>query len=600
MISEVEHQSSFYIERLSCQYLVPGDQPVLEALKVKLDSAIQDRLTRELATLLSRALTVADEGMWFIRRIEVNLDLNVAWESERLARLWALSIVRSLASILQADGNGSSALYFPSRSAYLAHFLLDLIQGTAWGSWYYAPFEGLRMLPLSAAVRTAICEDPLVGVKAMISLERSAMRQVLQNLNLNDARRVLALLSDSNSSAMSGTEPREALSRYLESMREAAKRSGVAESIANEDSAYTQMAMPQADQSLDWRIAAPVASHAPASLHVATPQAVFQRGSRTTLFGGAFLLLPMMASLNLEQVVGSWPSVAESSGLVALRFLLLLKCLGQANGLRALNDDLFRDLLTISPDLDARSLQRWQARLSTAQLDDLLFALKNSHFAPNSIEREEWILVQLPRLGGPVALLLDSHAGIWRFADRFSFRSRPILEQRLRIWLRVAHPDAVLRCDPALAELATEAWKGRQILALEPHARAVPRISKQKPAPESDAPIRREQLAMDLDYLTLPRELRGPAQVDLTLSVAAQNLLFAFSRRLPGFARSSLPYLYTNFLDFPASLEEESARRLVRMGRPPLALILNITGMNRDKYHLDWLDERPIALFPED
>ena len=104
----------------------------------------------------------------------------------------------------------------------------------------------------------------------------------------------------------------------------------------------------------------------------------------------------------------------------------------------------------------------------------------------------------------------------------------------------------------------------------------------------------------DLSYLTLPDSLRLSPELDCVLSVAAQNLLRSFSWRLPGFASSSLPYLSTNFLDFSGSLEEEPRRRLVRLGRPPLHLILNLTGKSRQTYRLSWLDERPFSLFPED
>jgi hypothetical protein len=69
---------------------------------------------------------------------------------------------------------------------------------------------------------------------------------------------------------------------------------------------------------------------------------------------------------------------------------------------------------------------------------------------------------------------------------------------------------------------------------------------------------------------------------------------------LPGFAGSNLPYLSCNFLEFAASIEEDDSRRVVRIGRPPLHLILNMTGMTRQNYRLSWLDERPFALFQQE
>ncbi len=104
-------------------------------------------------------------------------------------------------------------------------------------------------------------------------------------------------------------------------------------------------------------------------------------------------------------------------------------------------------------------------------------------------------------------------------------------------------------------------------------------------------------LAGDLAYV-LPRRSRVP--LDWAVAMAAQHALRLFSRRLPGFSRSSLDYLARNFLDVAATLtESEDGRRLVRLGRPPLGLVLALTGAHRGSYRLSWLDEREFALFPD-
>jgi hypothetical protein len=73
-------------------------------------------------------------------------------------------------------------------------------------------------------------------------------------------------------------------------------------------------------------------------------------------------------------------------------------------------------------------------------------------------------------------------------------------------------------------------------------------------------------------------------------------LLRAFARRLPGVARAHLPYLWSNFLNCSASMEDQPDRRIVRVSRPPLGLLLSIAGVDRDRYRLAWLDERPFVL----
>jgi hypothetical protein len=100
--------------------------------------------------------------------------------------------------------------------------------------------------------------------------------------------------------------------------------------------------------------------------------------------------------------------------------------------------------------------------------------------------------------------------------------------------------------------------------------------------------------------LTLRASFKIARRLDLALRIVAQQLLRTVAWRLPGFARSNLPYLSRNFLDFSASMEEDPARRVVRLGRPPLHLVLNMTGMTRQSYRLSWLDERPFALFQDE
>ena len=111
--------------------------------------------------------------------------------------------------------------------------------------------------------------------------------------------------------------------------------------------------------------------------------------------------------------------------------------------------------------------------------------------------------------------------------------------------------------------------------------------------------VRRSRMGADLLYLSPPRALGLSAHVRHALSVVAQGLLRDFARRLPGFAQSGLEYLDANFLDCEAVYEEEASRRVVKLGRPPLAVVLSLTGAARGVHRLGWLDERPLAFFQE-
>jgi len=107
-----------------------------------------------------------------------------------------------------------------------------------------------------------------------------------------------------------------------------------------------------------------------------------------------------------------------------------------------------------------------------------------------------------------------------------------------------------------------------------------------------------QQILDDLDFLKLPSSLRGPRRSELTFTLASRALLRNFSWRLPGFSQSGLYYLHRNFLDVPASVQTHAAQRTVRLGQPPLHVVLSLSGMTRQRYCLSWA-EGTFALFPE-
>ena len=148
----------------------------------------------------------------------------------------------------------------------------------------------------------------------------------------------------------------------------------------------------------------------------------------------------------------------------------------------------------------------------------------------------------------------------------------------------------VLYSDPSLIDLLQADFIGLDVVNLSDHT--IDGTGAQK-----SGKARLERLPDELEFLTSPRSFRLARPLDLTLSIVAQHLLRQVAYRLPGFAGSNLRYLSRNFFDFAATIEEEPARRVVRLGHSPLHPVLNMTGMNRQSYRLSWLNERPFALF---
>jgi hypothetical protein len=81
-----------------------------------------------------------------------------------------------------------------------------------------------------------------------------------------------------------------------------------------------------------------------------------------------------------------------------------------------------------------------------------------------------------------------------------------------------------------------------------------------------------------------------------TLMLAAQALGRELAWRLPGFSRSTLPYLWENVLSFSAEVETEPERFVVHVGDPPLHLVLSLAGLNRLRFRLDTTGDREWVL----
>jgi hypothetical protein len=243
-------------------------------------------------------------------------------------------------------------------------------------------------------------------------------------------------------------------------------------------------------------------------------------------------------------------------------------------------------------------VENWQGQINRKHLQRFKQTLAQWHRQFNFTNRDCRILTGISWKKRRLAMLIDGHQGTWLFARAYR-PSRP--GALLRELHRIISPE-----DEQGSTLFAEA-DFLKALQVEFPSLTIREFSEEVIArlPEENRPVAeqmagRNRLEADLSFLTLPASFNITPALDLALSVAAQGLLRVFARKLPGFASSSLPYLYHNFLDFSASLEEEPERRVIRLSPPPLQLVLNMTGMTRSSYRLSWLDEKPFALFQEE
>jgi hypothetical protein len=491
--------SRLQIRRVQAQYLVPSGHSAPSHLKDRLDNEFKRNLSHVLSNAFSSWFSETDSSLWFVKQLEIDLAVNASSRGEHVAKTFSRQLGRALNDTLQDCSDPGNVVRFVNHADYLAHFLADLAAGVAWGRWYYESFWGLRLVPASAALRTAVCNEPDTGKAALLLLRKNELHDVLRTLNQQDARLMLEIFTSGAGSddSLESSEIAASVAQFAD-LNSLIEFDGWARALY----LYLGVAREHEESKADLPAvlrASPVRIREVAEklpLLQTTQNELLEITHRSTPFGGAFLLLPIIDELPLAEALATWPHADEAAAISLVRFLVLIKCGGHEVAKRTFSDPVIRDLMMIPPGVWVEVLNDWQSRVSETDVQNFLRVLQTWQCSNSSVER----LAMLPQ---------------------------------------------------------------------------------------------------DLAHLALPNWLEFSPNVDLALSEAAQNVLRNFAWRLPGFAESNLPYLRTNFLDFPASIEEEITRRVVRLGSPPLRLVLSLTGMVRQTYRLSWMDDRPFVLFEE-
>ena len=634
------------VDRVQVRYLVPADHPDAEAVRRRLDETARRELPGAVAAIVAPWFAAADERLWFVRRLDVDVAIDAGSSREDVGRSWGAAVARALVTTLRPEAGDDNVVVFRDRADYLARFLVDLAAGWAWNRWYYDGFAGLKALPVSAAIRTATGDDPAIGRAALSRLAPAGLVTVLRALTARDAARTLDRLGDgadgralprafeaalglwSTATTDPGDEERTALGLFVAvcrddpglagpALRDAvralarldrllAARSPAAvdhllATLAAGDATAWGAAIADGGEPLLPILRCPAATIDAIRAAVQASPSIWSGASaplgepRQGAFGGLFLLLPSLDELRLDDAVQDWPDAGATTAAAAVRLLVLARCAGPARGRRVFADPVARDLVGVPPALDETDLARWSTAIAPPDIDRFLARLATRARDEMLLSGKRLALWLVPRRGAPVAVLIDLDSGVWLLARGY----RPDGIDRMLARLPAFATELLAEADLVIADESLVGALRARGSAARGEVWAPQDIPSQAEPALAEAVARLDQIPADLAFLARAGPQLAAPPLELALAVAAHGVLRAFSRRLPGFARSGLPYLHRNFLDLPASLIEEPERRVVRLGRPPLNLVLSLTGITRASYRLTWLDDRPLILFQE-
>jgi hypothetical protein len=404
------------IRELHLELTVCGDRAQASSAQSRLDRLLGAELAR-IGALALEPLRRTHDGIWFVRSLSFDTDLDLGLIDAALAFAWTGELVAAVHRRL-SDPNPNEVRHFADHKAYLAAFLVDRARGLAWNAWYYAAFAGLSVLPVSAALRTALLADPELGGAALRRLSRVERVDVLSALSASDARRVFEGLSTGSTGArpslelvrtlarlarqdgaynMAGEAPwRLALGVQLEVIAsrpdletaELARLACVAAFLASSKLADRMELEPEL--SARWLDADPAElcralgasggdwlphllaldtgtrRELVAALVTTESEPVERDEPRFTRYGGIFLLFPSLARLELEEKCDAWTDPPGGDRRSALRLLVLGECLAPGAAFDLLRDPVTRDLCGVPATLETRALEPWLASVGGA------------------------------------------------------------------------------------------------------------------------------------------------------------------------------------------------------------------------------------------
>lgn len=569
---DAQTQSTLFRQEWVQTYLVPALQAALQPMNRENDTIV------------------------LIKSLELNFDIDLALSESCIAEYWAAKITGRLLEKMRSN-NSQQLVLFRNRPDYLAYFLQDLTHGCAWQRWYYSEFSGLKHLPLSAALRTAILDQFDIGMAALRLLTPSACAAVLHDLTHHDARQIADRLRMPEGSAQISRETlvntlqvctdqgqstlfadnsihqilylavqssrfypgiaikdafavaemvpvlRSALRQcgYADAEQQAAFRRGNFSGLLAECTGFARekllqvMALPEQQRRLLAENVMQTAETPSSSgqLQASAGESEFSR------YGNAFLLLPYILQLPLAIVAEYLQAPAGEDNAIArnpaaiLRLLVISACQGAEQFAHAFRDPLLRKLCGIKGALTLQEAVDFINKYPLKSVSELLIA--------GIADREKNLL------------LLQSQCLVYQ--------------------------------DVGLV-ITEDSQKGRWLQLLP---------GDNNLGVTGDETLTDTHYA-DLKSLWLLDRYHLNASAALLLMQLAQIALKDFACRLPGFAKSSVPYLHLNFLAMSAIMIFEEKRVLAVLSKVPLNVILNITGIVRQCYTLAEFDNRPVQL----
>ncbi len=635
------------IRNLRINYRVPGDHPDPTQLQQRLDTPLRSDLPHTLEKYAQNLLQ--SQGWLFIRDLKIHLTINTAWDQEQIAKVWSSHI---LDAIYKTKNRGSGYIYFPTYSAYIASFIAGLVAGDSWSKWYFRHFDGLRLLPLSTAVRTLLCNYGSAATNCLTTLDVKTLQRLLSVLTQQDAKQILHTLATNDQQAtevqlMASMELRKsieefiisfqknhhstlttaqaALSFYVRIKQKNKKYRGVSlkdlagalcyllhycrvttdryavylalkyivekklSALYQHDAVLAEHCIPLQNYPTDYLQDIVKAIHTHINAQAVNDVTTVGQESFYSAHGGLIMLAPAVDRLALQTQVRDWPNLDGVSAAHILRWLIVIKTCAVGKYSDLLYDRAAREIYQIPPTISLTDIQTWLQEIELKQWLSLGKALM--------VREQGFVVLDFKMEKSFAFALFDEVRGRCVY---YETRAEQIDEKFTRRMLcRLTRR----KISPLRLYVSTElraVFDGIKDCSIYDLANVdIDNLGIDNRAAAVQVLAKRPlSLAEDFKFLAFPKKPSFFALADNMLSCFAQQVLRDFSHRLPGFAHASLAYLHKNTLHTSIHIKQHENDFDIHIDAPPLNVLLSMTGITRQQFTLSWQNERNYRLYP--
>ena len=180
------------IDRLPLTFVTAASSDRAELVWRRARDAIIRTLLGSIASAWGAELDAADDAYVFIDRLHIQCAIATHWLDDAVASAFADRLVETL----RRERGLGRELAFHDRAEFLSSFLVAVVDGQASTRWWFAEFEGLARLPVSACIRTLVVAEHFLGWNALARLSPEGLFRVVSSLDAADAERMLAAVRD--------------------------------------------------------------------------------------------------------------------------------------------------------------------------------------------------------------------------------------------------------------------------------------------------------------------------------------------------------------------------------------------------------------------